>query len=225
MSSTQNFSLVYVRAPLTNATHQHYDEMNYLWSTIAHPSIVASHTKVNESITVDWNEDDANPINKITLKSTFSQAIIVSKIFTFNLTKLNLSDAEFNKTNNNVTFSIDLTNIKWEEYNKTSGVFNGSYHMPALAENGSHVNGTVYLAMKCFAATKDGSQGDFPHLPFSANTTLVELQLYLDVPFTREQDSSVGLELIVVPDPTMRDRNVDIQTKRTLDDEYTPSIF
>lgn len=220
-SSARNLSLVYVSAPAINLPAGQWDEMNYLWSTIGHPAIVTSHTIQNKSIEVDWLSNDSKPINSIRLNSDFSQALILSNIFTFNLSKLDLSDDVFNETNNHVTFSIDLTEIEWHKFDKELGIFSGSYQIPKHEK----VNGTVWLELVCYAASGKGEQGDFPHLPFSANTTMVELRLNLDVPFTTKIDSSVALELVVVPDPAMRNRDVDILRKRTLDDEYTPSIF
>ena len=230
-SNSNNFSLVYVSAPARNlnSSGDHWDEMNYIWSTIGHPAVIVSHTDQKQTVSVDWTNNSSAPIESIHLNGDFSMAIILSKIYTFKRDTLAFikntnGSITFDRRNSSIKFEIDPKKMQWDKFDNKSGTFHGTYPMPLNTTTGKRMNGTVSLDLKCFAASSEGEQQGFPHLPFSANTTLMEVQLNVNAPPTVQYDESIALELVVVPGPHMANR-VNINRKRTLDDEYTPSTF
>lgn len=222
-----NISLVYTKALASNlnSSSKHWDEMNYLWSTIDHPTVIVSHTTEKQAFSVNWTKNVTSPIESIQLNGSFSMAVVLSNIYTFKMSKLEFNHTGLDHNTSKINCTIDPTKIKWDKFDNSSGTFHGTCSMAQCSPKCKALNGTVSLDLKCLASPSEGEQSAFPHLPLSANTTLIEIDLKLNASPTVKDDDSIALELVVVPGPGMGDQEMSIKRKRTVDDEYTPSTF
>ncbi|XP_058015759.1 glycosylated lysosomal membrane protein [Ahaetulla prasina] len=197
------------------------DTLHYVWSTIGVPTVLLVYTASdNSSLRVNWTRLlSSSPAGAIRIEPAesvlYSTAVVFPRLWEYDGS--NTSDLSLVKAWQ-IYPSYNLANFIWASLdgrlNKTalSADFQGS------GREGTFGNGSI--SFKVTAYEEDNRDGLLPRLLHSANTSKVEFAMEGVAP--RGNHSHFALEILAVEEGSRRKQ---LQSARSIDDEYTPTIF
>ncbi|XP_061462224.1 glycosylated lysosomal membrane protein [Rhineura floridana] len=199
------------------------DTIHYVWSTIGAPTVLLLYTQSqNSSLHVNWTRLlSPGPSGAIWVEPAdsvlYATAVVFSKVFEYNGTKTsNLSKAhadDFYPTYNLANFTWDSLDGRLNETTLTA-TFRGVCSNP----RGTTWNGSISFQVTAYeGASRDGP---LPRLLHTANSSKVEFIMHEVAP--RGNRSRFALEIATVE---KRGGRKQLESIRSIDDEYTPTIF
>ncbi|XP_054847141.1 glycosylated lysosomal membrane protein isoform X2 [Eublepharis macularius] len=237
-------NLLHIRAVGNN------DTIHYVWSTIGAPTALLVYTRSqNSTLHVNWTKlFSPAPSGAVHVEPTdsvlYSTAVIFSKVFEYN--GANTSDL-FKVPADQFYPTYNLANFTWEslgdKMNKTT--LTATFRGAASGPEGTFGNGSISFQnsgeklMQYGAGTsekapcgKDSSQNmvtayeensrdaRLPRLLHTANCSKVNFVMSGVAP--RGNHSRFALEIVTVEE---REGRKQLESIRSIDDEYTPTIF
>ncbi|NWX39771.1 GLMPA protein, partial [Steatornis caripensis] len=194
------------------------DTLHYIWSSIGAPAVLLVATESSSSaLRVNWTQLlSPAPAGAIWIDPpssvAYSAAVVFTKLFEY-------SEA---KTLEELFYPMyDLSDFSWDGINRTlnhtalTAEFTG---IPAADPGGSFSNGS--LAFRVTAYEASGRDGRLPSLLHTANSSKVEFVLAGVAP--RGNGSRFVLEVATVEETGVVQK---LRSARSIDDEYTPTIF
>ncbi|XP_032648043.1 glycosylated lysosomal membrane protein [Chelonoidis abingdonii] len=216
--NSSSANLLHVRAVGQN------DTLHYVWSSIGAPTVLLLYTRSESSaLRVNWTKLlSASPAGAIWIEPpgsvVYSTAIIFTKVFEYNganVSALSKGQEEpFYPT-------YDLAGFSWQSVNRTvnqtalTARFQG---VDTSDPGGAFGNGTISFQVTAYE--QGGRDSPLPCLLHTANSSKVEF--IMDNVAPRGNHSRFMLEVVTVEEKGGRKR---LQSVRSIDDEYTPTIF
>ncbi|XP_075580579.1 glycosylated lysosomal membrane protein [Pelecanus crispus] len=194
------------------------DTLHYVWSSIGAPAALLVATESRSSaLRVNWTQLlSPAPAGAIWIDPPgsviYSAAVIFTKVFEYN--EAQTPEELFYPT-------YDLSDFSWDNINRTlnhtalTAEFTG---IPATDPGGSFSNGS--LAFRVTAYEAGGRDEPLPSLLHTANSSKVEFVLAGVAP--RGNGSRFALEVATVEETGVAQK---LRSARSIDDEYTPTIF
>uniref|UniRef100_A0A8C5S2E2 Uncharacterized protein n=1 Tax=Laticauda laticaudata TaxID=8630 RepID=A0A8C5S2E2_LATLA len=184
------------------------DTLHYVWSTIGVPTVLLVYTASdNSSLRVNWTRLlSSSPAGAIRIEPAgsvlYSTAVVFPRLWEYNGSNL-LDPVQAGQ----VYPSYNLGNFTWAS-------LDGRLNETALSANfqGSSREGTFGNGSISFKVSWTGRDGPLPRLLHSANSSKVEFAMEGIGP--RGNHSRFALEILA-----------QLQSARSIDDEYTPTIF
>ncbi|XP_038239423.1 glycosylated lysosomal membrane protein [Dermochelys coriacea] len=213
-SNSSSASLLHVRAVGRN------DTLHYVWSSIGAPTMLLLYTRSESSaLHVNWTKLlSASPAGAIWIEPpgsvVYSAAVVFTKVFEYNGTKA----SGLSKRQEEPFYpSYDLARFSWQIVNQTAltAKFQG---INTLDPGGASHNGTISFQVTAYE--QGGRDGPLPRLLHTANSSKVEF--IMDNVAPRGNRSRFLLEVVTVEE---KGRHKRLQSVRSIDDEYTPTIF
>ncbi|KFQ62801.1 Lysosomal protein NCU-G1-A, partial [Pelecanus crispus] len=190
------------------------DTLHYVWSSIGAPAALLVATESRSSaLRVNWTQLlSPAPAGAIWIDPPgsviYSAAVIFTKVFEYN--EAQTPEELFYPT-------YDLSDFSWDNINRTlnhtalTAEFTG---IPATDPGGSFSNGSLAFRVTAYEA------GGRPSLLHTANSSKVEFVLAGVAP--RGNGSRFALEVATVEETGVAQK---LRSARSIDDEYTPTIF
>ncbi|XP_010283896.1 PREDICTED: lysosomal protein NCU-G1 [Phaethon lepturus] len=194
------------------------DTLHYIWSSIGAPTVLLVATEnTSSALCVNWTQLlSPAPAGAIWIDPpssvVYSTAVVFTKVFEYSEAKT--LEEFFYPT-------YDLSEFSWDSINHTlnhtalTAEFTG---IPATDPSGSFSNGS--LAFRVTAYKASGRDGPLPSLLHTANSSKVEFVLAGVAP--RGNNSQFVLEVATVEETGVAQK---VRSVRSIDDEYTPTIF
>ncbi|NXX99822.1 GLMPA protein, partial [Centropus bengalensis] len=194
------------------------DTLHYIWSSIGAPAVLLVATESrNSSLGINWSRLlSDSPAGAVWIDPpssvVYATALVFAKVFEYRDTKA--AEKLFYPT-------YDLSNFSWDSINHTlnptalTAEFRG---VPAADPSGSFSNGSVAFRVTAYEA--GGRDGPLPSLLHTANSSKVEFVLAGVAP--RGNGSRFALEVATVEELGVAQK---LRSARSIDDEYTPTIF
>ncbi|XP_064899337.1 glycosylated lysosomal membrane protein [Columba livia] len=193
------------------------DTLHFIWSSIGAPAVllVVSGSR-NSTLGIDWTRLlSPAPAGAVWIDPPssviYSTAVVFTKVFEY-------SEA---KTEELFYPTYDLSDFSWDSVNRTlnhtalTAEFTG---IPTADPSGSFSNGS--LAFRVTAYEASSRDGPLPSLLHTANSSKVEFVLAGVAP--RGNSSRFVLEVATVEETGVAQK---LRSTRSIDDEYTPTIF
>ncbi|XP_042747588.1 glycosylated lysosomal membrane protein isoform X1 [Lagopus leucura] len=211
-SSVSSVNVLHVRAVGRG------DSLHYVWSSIGAPSVLLVATSSPSSaLSIDWSRLlSPAPAGAVWIEPPGSVVHAAAVVFTklFEYSKADASEAVFYP-------SYDLSNFSWDSINRTvnhTALTAELRGVPNSDPGSSFSNGS--LAFRVTAYGSGGRDGAPPGLLHTANSSKVEFVLAGAAP--RGNGSRFVLEVTTVQERGAASR---LHSARSIDDEYTPTIF
>ncbi|XP_040546843.2 glycosylated lysosomal membrane protein [Gallus gallus] len=194
------------------------DALHYVWSTIGAPSVLLVATRSPDSaLSIDWGRLlSPAPTGAVWIDPpgsvVYAAAVVFTKLFEYG--NVNASEEVFYPT-------YDLSDFSWDSINRTmnhTALTAELRGVPTSDSSGSFSNGS--LAFRVTAYESGGRDGALPGLLHTANSSKVEFVLAGAAP--RGNGSRFVLEVATVEERGAASR---LRSVRSIDDEYTPTIF
>ncbi|XP_069463210.1 glycosylated lysosomal membrane protein [Ambystoma mexicanum] len=200
------------------------DTIHYVWSTLGAPTMLLVHTNSAEStLQLDWTKlVSSSPFQGIRIEPLSSVQHSMAVMFTrvFEYYDVN-NTADFSHTAaSNFYPAYKLADFVWERGDSTfnattrTAVFRGS----SASDTRLFQNGSISFRVTAFDSM--GREETPPSLLHTANCSKLEFRLDGVVP--RGNFSRFGIELVTLEKKGGHKR---MESVRTIDDEYTPTIF
>ncbi|NWW89532.1 GLMPA protein, partial [Rhynochetos jubatus] len=190
------------------------DTLHYVWSSIGAPAVLLVATEGGSGVLrVDWTRLlSPAPAGAVWIDPPGSVVYAAAVVFEY-------SDAE---TPGELFYpTYDLSGFSWDSVNRTlnrtalTAEFTG---VPAADPAGSFSNGSLALRVTAYEA--GGRDGPLPSLLHTANSSKVEFVLAGVAP--RGNGSRFALEVATVEEAGVAQK---LRSARSIDDEYTPTVF
>ncbi|NXR35197.1 GLMPB protein, partial [Zosterops hypoxanthus] len=194
------------------------DSLHYVWSSIGAPAVLLVATQSPSSaLRVNWTQLlSASPAGAIWIDPpdsvVYSTAVVFTKLFEFSEAKP-LGELFYP--------TYDLSEFSWDSLNHTlnhTALTAELRGVPATDPGSSFSNGS--LAFRVTAYEAGGRDGHLPSLLHTANSSQLEFILAGVAP--RGNSSRFVLEVATVEEAGAVRR---LRSERSIDDEYTPTIF
>ncbi|NWH80653.1 GLMPA protein, partial [Piaya cayana] len=210
--NSSSVNLLHVRAVGTA------DTLHYVWSSIGAPTVLLVATESeSSSLRVDWKRLlSPTPAGAVWIDPpssvVYSAAVVFNKVYEYRDSKV--PEGLFYPT-------YDLSDFSWDSINHTlnhtalTAEFRG---VPVTDPGGSFSNGSV--AFRVTAYESGGRDGLLPSLLHTANSSKVEFVLAGVAP--RGNGSRFALEVATVEELGVAQK---LRSVRSIDDEYTPTVF
>ncbi|CAJ0968834.1 unnamed protein product [Ranitomeya imitator] len=217
--SNSSVNLLHTRAVGNGST------IHYIWSTIGAPTVLLIYTEDEHSeLRINWTKLlSADPSGAITMDPAdsvlYSTALAFTRIF------------EYNDVNNTANFSgtaeryfypaYDLSNFVWENANNTLNSSSFSFRLSGVDASdptGSFRNGSVSFRVSAY--DRPGRDTSAPRLLHTANCTKLEFSISGVQP--RGNQSRFAVEMVTLE---KKSGCKTLRSVRSIDDEYTPTIF
>ncbi|NXS93790.1 GLMPA protein, partial [Jacana jacana] len=194
------------------------DTLHYVWSSIGAPAVLLVATASSSSVLrVNWTRLlSPAPAGAVWIEPSssvlYSAAVVFTKVFEYSETK---AQEEFFYP------TYDLSGFSWDSVNGTlnhtalTAEFSG---VPATDPSGSFSNGSIGFRVTAYET--GGRDRPLPSLLHTANSSKVEFVLAGVAP--RSNSSRFVLEVATVEEPGVEQ---ELRSTRSIDDEYTPTIF
>ncbi|XP_006005170.1 glycosylated lysosomal membrane protein [Latimeria chalumnae] len=200
----------------------HNDTLHYLWSTLGAPTVILIHTNTDSSqLHVNWEKLlSGNFSHAIWIEPVgavlYSTVVIFSKIYEYYDAR---NMADLSKTPPSDFYpTYDLADFVWDNINETLNYQMLTGELRGRNASQPFQNGSVSFKISAFKMTQ--RDPILPHLLHNANTT--KLEFVIDGILPQGNCSHFALEMVLLEKKEF-DRK--LETIRTIDDEYTPSIF
>nr|XP_056709190.1 glycosylated lysosomal membrane protein [Euleptes europaea] len=201
----------------------HNDTIHYVWSTIGAPTVLLVYTgSQNSTLHVNWTKlFSPYPSGAIHVEPAesvlYSTAAIFAKVFEYNGVNtsdlLKVPEDQFYPTYN-------LANFTWEsldgKLNET--MLTATFQGVASSPHGAFGNGSISFQVTAYEESSRDTC--LPHLFHTANCSKVNFVMNGVPP--RGNHSRFALEIVTVEEGEGRKR---LESIRSIDDEYTPTIF
>ncbi|NXA11347.1 GLMPB protein, partial [Sapayoa aenigma] len=194
------------------------DTLHYVWSSIGAPAVLLVATESpSSSLSINWTQLlSPTPAGAIWIDPpgsvVHSTAVVFTKVFEYSEAKP--SEELFYPP-------YDLSNFSWASVNHTlnhTALTAELTGVPATDPGGGFSNGS--LAFRVTAYEGRGRDGRLPSLLHTADSSQVEFVLAGVAP--RGNSSRFVLEVATVEEPGVMRK---LRSARSIDDEYTPTIF
>ncbi|XP_024059223.1 glycosylated lysosomal membrane protein [Terrapene carolina triunguis] len=217
-SNSSSANLLHVRAVGRNNT------LHYVWSSIGAPTVLLLYTRSESSaLRVNWTKLlSASPAGAIWVEPpgsvVYSTAVVFTKVFEYNGANV----SALSKGQEEPFYPpYDLAGFSWQSVNHTvnqtalTAKFQG---VDTSDPGGAFHNGTISFQVTAYE--QGGRDGPLPRLLHTANSSKVEF--IMDNVAPRGNSSRFMLEVVTVEEKGGHKR---LQSVRSIDDEYTPTIF
>ncbi|XP_065509780.1 glycosylated lysosomal membrane protein [Caloenas nicobarica] len=194
------------------------DTLHFIWSSIGAPAVLLVVTGSRTStLGIDWSRLlSPAPTGAVWIDPPgsviYSTAVVFTKVFEY----------DEDKTGEELFYpTYDLSDFSWDSINRTlnhtalTAEFKG---VPATDPSGSFSNGS--LAFRVTAYEASSRDGPLPSLLHTANSSKAEFVLAGVAP--RGNSSRFVLEVATVEETGVAQK---LRSTRSIDDEYTPTIF
>ncbi|XP_072139679.1 glycosylated lysosomal membrane protein [Mobula birostris] len=199
------------------------DTIHYLWSSLGAPTFLQVYSRSpNSTLHIDWSRlqlpDPANAIRIEPAEAVvYSTAVIFSRLLEYEDVNdtADLSQAPADK----IYPPYQLEDFTWEDANATLNQTALTAQLQGRNASGTpFANGSIIFRITAFEGS--GRDADLPRLFHTANTS--KLEFVIEGLRPRGNKSRFGLELMVLEEEGTQ---WSMKVSRTIDDEYTPSIF
>uniref|UniRef100_A0A6I8SGL0 Glycosylated lysosomal membrane protein n=2 Tax=Xenopus tropicalis TaxID=8364 RepID=A0A6I8SGL0_XENTR len=193
--------------------------IHYVWSTLGTPAVLLIYSESETSqLRVNWSKLlSPEPQGALSVEPAasvrYATAILFTRIF------------EYQDVNNTANFSgtdekyfyppYDLSRLRWENANASVNATSLSANL--TSDPSSFQNGSVSFRISAYSTA--GRDTSSPRLRHTANCTKLEFLLAGIRP--RGNNSRFALEMATVE----QEGGKKMQSVRSIDDEYTPSVF
>ncbi|KPP78311.1 hypothetical protein Z043_102199 [Scleropages formosus] len=209
-------NLLHVRARGEN------DTLHFLLCSQGAPALLVVHTNTSSSsVKVDWSRflsDDVSGSVKVEPKGSvrYSSALVFSRLWEYDDVNDTADPAKLPPSSFFPPY--ELQNFTWGDLNRTTNQI--AHRAKLCGSDGSErfFNGSFCLGFSAFES--EGRDGSWPRLLYNANSS--QLKFWLEGVKERSNFSRFLLELQYVGSSNLPSR---VETLRSIDDEYTPSIF
>ncbi|MGH0163855.1 UNVERIFIED_CONTAM: hypothetical protein FKN15_045808 [Acipenser sinensis] len=211
-SGSSNVSVLHVRAVGGN------DTLHFLWGSQGVPTLLLVHTDSPETrVQIDWARMLSNNISgSLTVEPAsavrYSTAFLFTKIWEYRDNSTDQSQAAADS----YFPPYSLEEFTWEDLNRTLN--HSALTAQLCGRNQSQHRGRVCFQISAFESW--GRDPAWPRLLHSANSS--QLRFVIEGVTPRSNCSRFALELLSIDS---RDHEAREETHRSIDDEYTPSIF
>ncbi|XP_072037561.1 glycosylated lysosomal membrane protein A-like [Amphiura filiformis] len=198
------------------------DTLHYLWSSIGAPGVLLVRTTNKASLTVDWDKLMGQEPQALMFPEAdvlYSVAFVFGKLIEYNDTK---DMADLSQAYPNVTRATLLEDLHWQDSNKTLNYSTHCGDFTSINAKDADLGTNATFSLKFQAFNKSGRSSDLPHLQSTANTSQIEL--ILDNLGLHYKQSRFAIELLVLHDQQTTE-DVTLKQTKSIDDEYTPSVF
>ncbi|XP_056366968.1 glycosylated lysosomal membrane protein [Oenanthe melanoleuca] len=194
------------------------DSLHYVWSSIGAPAVLLVATQSPSSaLRVNWSQLlSPSPAGAIWIEPpdsvVYSTAVVFTKLFEFSEAKP-LGELFYP--------TYDLAEFSWDSLNHTlnhTALTAELRGVPATDPGGGFSNGSLAFQITAFEAS--GRAGRLPSLLHTADSSQLEFLLAGVAP--RGNSSRFVLEMATVEEAGAVRR---LRSQRSIDDEYTPTIF
>ncbi|KAI1229950.1 hypothetical protein IHE44_0010660, partial [Lamprotornis superbus] len=194
------------------------DSLHYVWSSIGAPAVLLVATQSPSSaLRVNWSQLlSASPAGAIWIDPpdsvVYSTAVVFTKLFEF---------SEAKPLGKLFYPTYDLAEFSWDSLNHTLNCTALTAQLrgaPATDPAGSFSNGSLEFRVTAYEAA--GRAGRLPSLLHTADSSQLEFVLAGVAP--RGNRSRFVLEVATVEEAGAARR---LRSQRSIDDEYTPTIF
>ncbi|XP_039368792.1 glycosylated lysosomal membrane protein isoform X2 [Mauremys reevesii] len=214
-SISSSANLLHVRAVGRN------DTLHYVWSSIGAPTVLLLYTQSESSaLRVNWTKLlSASPAGAIWIEPpgsvVYSTAVVFTKVFEYN----GANASALSKGQEEPFYPpYDLAGFSWQSVNCTVNQTALTARFQGVDPGGAFGNGTISFQVTAYE--QGGRDGPLPRLLHTANSSKVEF--IMDKVAPRGNSSRFMLEVVTVEEKGGRKR---LQSVRSIDDEYTPTIF
>uniref|UniRef100_A0A8C5S1K5 Uncharacterized protein n=1 Tax=Laticauda laticaudata TaxID=8630 RepID=A0A8C5S1K5_LATLA len=193
------------------------DTLHYVWSTIGVPTVLLVYTASdNSSLRVNWTRLlSSSPAGAIRIEPAgsvlYSTAVVFPRLWEYNGSNL-LDPVQAGQ----VYPSYNLGNFTWASLDGRLNETALSANFQGSSREGTFGNGSI--SFKVTAYEEGSRDGPLPRLLHSANSSKVEFAMEGIGP--RGNHSRFALEILAEGS-----RRKQLQSARSIDDEYTPTIF
>ncbi|XP_013793986.1 glycosylated lysosomal membrane protein A-like [Limulus polyphemus] len=203
------------------------DVLHYVWSSVGAPSVLIACTSLNSTLEIDWknllNESEVEGSINFSEKPYYSLGLVLAKIWQFNDTE----DVGKLDSGSNISFPLPLMEMQWENINRTMHCSNNhcSAVFHTLSSDPKYFLPNGSFSFEVTAHSHDGRSNILPHLDHTANSS--QLNIVLNGMNSEFNGSRFALEFILIGSDTITEKesNVEIESQKSIDDEYTPGIF
>ncbi|XP_069796506.1 glycosylated lysosomal membrane protein [Narcine bancroftii] len=210
-------NLLHVRAVGCN------DTIHYVWSSLGAPTVLLIYSRsASSTLRVNWTKLVLrDPTGAVRIEPpeavVYSTAVVFSRLFEYD--DVNCTADLMQVPADSFYPSYLLEDFTWEDVNATINTSTFTAQLRGRNATGrAFANGSI--AFRIAAFEDSGCDGDLPHLLHTANSSKVEF--VIENLQARGNQSRFGLELLVLEDEVTQQ---EMRVSRTIDDEYTPSIF
>ncbi|XP_041099059.1 glycosylated lysosomal membrane protein [Polyodon spathula] len=213
-SGSSNVSVLHVRAVGGN------DTLHFLWSSLGVPTLLLVHTDSPETrVQIDWARLlSGNASGSLTVEPAsavqYSTAFLFSKIWEYSDGRNSADQSQAAVDSYFPPYSLE--EFTWEDSNRTLN--RSALTAQLCGRNQSQHSGRVCFQISAFESW--GRDPAWPRLLHSSNSS--QLRFVIEGVPPRSNRSRFALELLSIDS---RDHEVREETRRSIDDEYTPSIF
>ncbi|NXG00178.1 GLMPA protein, partial [Sakesphorus luctuosus] len=194
------------------------DTLHYVWSSIGAPAVLLVATdSPDSSLSIDWPRLlSPSPAGAVRIdppgSAVYATAVVFTKVF---------ESSESSPSQELFHPPYDLSDFSWDSLNHTlnSTALTAELRgVPASDPGGSFANGS--LAFRVTAYEAHGRARCLPSLLHTPDSSQVEFVLAGVAP--RGNSSRFTLEVATVEEPGVAQS---LRSERSIDDEYTPTIF
>ncbi|KAH1179612.1 glycosylated lysosomal membrane protein [Mauremys mutica] len=214
-SNSSSANLLHVRAVGRN------DTLHYVWSSIGAPTVLLLYTRSESSaLRVNWTKLlSASPAGAIWIEPpgsvVYSTAVVFTKVFEYN----GANASALSKGQEEPFYPpYDLAGFSWQSVNRTVNQTALTARFQGVDPGRAFGNGTISFQVTAYE--QGGRDGPLPRLLHTANSSKVEF--IMDKVAPHGNRSRFMLEVVTVEEKGGRKR---LQSVRSIDDEYTPTIF
>ncbi|KAM3824667.1 glycosylated lysosomal membrane protein [Vipera latastei] len=192
------------------------DTLHYVWSTIGAPTVLLVYTASDKSsLRVNWIQLlSSSPAGAIRVEPAesvvYSTAVVFPRLWEYD----SANTSNFSKIQTEQIYaSYNMANFSWEgRLNETA--------LSADFQGRDRTFGNGSISFKVTAYEEGSRDGPLPRLLHSANSSKVEFAIQGVAP--QGNHSRFALEILAVEEGRRRKQ---LQSVRSIDDEYTPTIF
>ncbi|XP_074105584.1 glycosylated lysosomal membrane protein [Cotesia typhae] len=202
------------------------DTLHYLWDFVGNPSVLLAVTSPAAKLNIEWDKYLTRQPKSInfTEEPIYTFGLVIQKIIEFN-------DVYDKATIDNVrNEDINILNPEYFNWTRKNSIKSNQFvELDMIGQNYTDPElnnitraGNIEIILNGFCTLEHSDV--IPHMLHSENSTQIDFiinHLRTNSSFNK---SRFGLELMVVSEGDSSSR-MSIDTKKSLDDEYTPGIF
>lgn len=185
------------------------DIIHILYSTIESFTIMLFRTNLNVNLNVNWTNLLSHNASLMRDSISFSEKPLESAGYDIpTIYEFVDLDGNADMTKANETYLHLTSNLLWKKFDNTTNTFEGSFR---------NTNGSFKFVINY--PGKDKRDDSLPHLLLNPESTSIDFKVDSIEP--KSNSSKFGVGIVYLSDLAV----VDVFSKRTIDDEYTPGTF